>query len=79
MRLKEYTSLPKSAGVSFKMTHLPIFYGFHILKTSNNIYSHYFSFYNIINHKQILTKNYNHQEHTYCYLRDNKNTMREQK
>ena len=37
MRLKEYTSLPKSADVSFKMTHLPKFCGFQILKTSNNI------------------------------------------
>ena len=34
MRLKEYTSLPKSADVSFKMTHLPKFCGFQILKTS---------------------------------------------
>ena len=36
-------------------------------------------FYNIINHKQILTKYYNLQEHTYCYLRGYKNTMLEQK
>ena len=38
-----------------------------------------FFFYNIINHKQILTKYYNHQEHTYCYLGDYKNKMLEQK
>ena len=38
MRLKAYTSLPKSANVSFKMTHLPKFCGFQILKTSNNIF-----------------------------------------
>ena len=38
-----------------------------------------FFFYSIINHKQILTKYYNHQEHTYCYLGDYKNTMLEQK
>ena len=38
-----------------------------------------FFFYSIINHKQILTKYYNHQEHTYCYLGDNKNTMLEHK
>ena len=36
-------------------------------------------FYNIVNHKQILTKYYNHQEHTYCYLGGYKNTMLEQK
>ena len=36
-------------------------------------------FYNIINHKQILKKYYNHQEHTYCYLESYKNTMLEQK
>ena len=36
-------------------------------------------FYNIINHKQILKKYYNHQEHTYCYLGSCKNTMLEQK
>ena len=39
----------------------------------------YFFFYNIINHKHILTKHYNHQEHTYCYLGCYKNTMLEQK
>ena len=39
MRLKEYTSLPKSADVSFKMTHLPKFCVFQILKTSNKIFS----------------------------------------
>ena len=39
----------------------------------------YFFFYNIINHKHILTKYYNHQEHTYCYLGGYKNTMLEQK
>ena len=33
----------------------------------------------IINHKQILTKYYNHQEYIYCYLGDYKNTMLEQK
>ena len=38
-----------------------------------------FFFYNIINHKQILIKYYNHQEHTYCYLGNYKNTMLEQK
>ena len=38
-----------------------------------------FFFYNIINHKQILTKYYNHQEHKYCYLGGYKNTMLEQK
>ena len=32
-----------------------------------------------MNHKQILTKYYNHQEHTYCYLESYKNTMLEQK
>ena len=37
-----------------------------------------FFFYNIINHKHILTKYYNHQEHTYCYLGGYKNTMLEQ-
>ena len=36
-------------------------------------------FYNIINHKHILTKYYNHQESTYCYLGGYKNTMVEQK
>ena len=39
----------------------------------------HFFFYNIINHKQTLTKYYNHQEHTYCYLGGYKNTMVEQK
>ena len=38
-----------------------------------------FFFYNIINHKQILTKYYNQQEYTYCYLGSYKNTMLEQK
>ena len=38
-----------------------------------------FFFFNIINHKQILTKYYNHQEHAYCYLESYKNTMLEQK
>ena len=42
------------------------------------IYRVFFS-YVIINHKQILTKYYNHQEHTYCYLGSYKNTMLEQK
>ena len=42
------------------------------------LYSDWFFFYNI-NHKQILTKYYNHQEHTYCYLGGYKNTMVEQK
>ena len=37
------------------------------------------SFFYNINHKQILTKYYNHQEHAYCYLGGNKNTMFEQK
>ena len=32
-----------------------------------------FFFYNIINHKHILTKYYNHQGHTYCYLGGYKN------
>ena len=32
-----------------------------------------------MNHKQILTKYYNHQEHTYCYVGDYKNTILEQK
>ena len=36
-------------------------------------------FYNTINQKQILTKYYNHQEHTYCYLGSCNNTMLEQK
>ena len=46
-----------------------------------DIYSitYIYFFYNIINHKQILTKYYNHQEHTYCYLGGYKNTMLEQK
>ena len=35
-------------------------------------------FFNNINHKQILAKYYNHQEHTYCYLGSYKNTMLEQ-
>ena len=39
----------------------------------------FFFFYNIINHKQILTKYYNHQEHKYFYLGGYKNTMLEQK
>ena len=38
-----------------------------------------FFFYNIINHKQILTKYYNHQGHTYCYLGGCKDTMLQQK
>ena len=38
-----------------------------------------FFFCNIINHKQILTKYCNHQEHTYCYLGGYKNTMLEQR
>ena len=38
-----------------------------------------FFFYSIINHKEILTKYYNHQEHTCCYLGYYKNTMLEQK
>ena len=42
-------------------------------------YKSRFFFYSIINHKQILTKYYNHQEHTSCYLGDYKNTMLEQK
>ena len=29
--------------------------------------------YNTMNQKQILTKYYNHQEHTYCYLGSFKN------
>ena len=35
--------------------------------------------YSIINHKQILTKYYNHQEHRYCYLGSYENIMFEQK
>ena len=48
-----------------------------------NLYIYiYIYIYNIINHKHILTKYYNHQEHTYihtyCYLGGYKNTMPEQ-
>ena len=39
----------------------------------------FFFFYNIVSHKQILTKYCNHQEHTYYYLGGHKNTMLEQK
>ena len=45
----------------------------------NDVKLRVFFFYNIINHKHILTKYYNHQEHTYCYLGGYKNTMLEQK
>ena len=38
MRLKEYTSLPKSADISFKMTHLPKFCGFQILNNIQHIF-----------------------------------------
>ena len=31
-------------------------------------------FYSTVNHKHILTKYYNHQEHTYRYLGSYKNT-----
>ena len=44
-----------------------------------NIINQNKTFYNIINHKHVLTKYYNHQEHTYCYLGGCKNTMLEQK
>ena len=38
-----------------------------------------FFFYNIRNHKYILTKYCNHQEHAYFYLGGYKNTMLKQK
>ena len=44
----------------------------------NKINANYFFFYNI-NHKQILTKYYDHQENTYCYLGSYKYAMLEQK
>ena len=37
-----------------------------------------FFFYKFKNHKHILTKYYNHQEHTYCYLGGSKSTMLEE-
>ena len=50
-----------------------------LIETMRSSKKKLFFFYSIINHKQILTKYYNHQEHTYCYLGDYKNTMLEQK